>query len=174
MKRRWAIFCMAVWLTGTIWMALVATQNFYTIDRLFDSHANPGLTAAAEKLGEPEARLLLEYLSSELNRLFFQVWGLVQIGIGILTLWLVVSLPKLSKSKWMIVSMLGITLLFAAVITPHIVSLGRELDFLPPDPPPPDLRTFGLLHATYTVLDGIKLILGILVTISLIRVREPN
>src|SRR5262249_2231132 len=99
-------------------------------------------------------------------------WELAQIGVGILALWLVVKLPKSGKPKWMIVSMLAICLLFAGVITPQIVGVGRSLDFVIRDPAPPALRTFGLLHATYTVLDGIKLILGIIVSISLANVRE--
>lgn len=174
MKRRLAILSMGVWLTGTLWMAIVATQNFYTIDRLFAAQPNPAFTAAVEKLGASDASFLLRYLSSELNRLFFQVWGLLQIAVGILALWLVMAIPKSSKPKWMIVSMLGITLLFAALITPQIVSVGRSLDFVVRDPAPPALRTFGLLHATYTVLDGIKLILGILVTIWLLRDPPVN
>ena len=169
MKRHLAILTMAVWLTGTVWMAVVATQNFYTIDRLFDRRPNPEFTAAVDKLGEPDANFLLKYLSSELNRLFFQTWGIFQIGVGILALWFVVKLPDSGQPKWLIVSMLAISLLFFAAITPKIVSVGRSLDFVPREPPPPALRTFGLLHAAYTVLDGIKLILGIIATSGLVR-----
>jgi hypothetical protein len=160
---------MALWIGGTICMALVATQDFFTIDRLFEAKANPAFNAVIEKLGSTEAHDFLHYLAAELNRLFFQVWGLFQIGLGILTLWLVVPLPRSSRPKWMIVAMLAISLLFAAVITPHIVSVGRELDFVASDISPATHRTFGLLHAAYTVLDMIKLILGILVTLSLTR-----
>lgn len=172
MKRRLAIFFLAVWLTGTVLMAIVATENFWTIDRLFAARANPAFVAAVEKMGDEEARALVHYYSSELNRLYFQVWGLAETGIGIFVLRCIVALPKSSKAKWMVVSMLGITLVFAALITPQIVSVGRALDFVARDPAPPELRTFGLLHAVYTVLDGIKLILGILVALSVIRVRE--
>jgi hypothetical protein len=168
-KRRWAILCMGVWLTGTLWMAAVATQNFYTIDRLLAAQPNPAFTAAVEKLGRADSVFLLRYLSSELNRLFFQVWGLLQIGVGILALWLVSTLPRSARPKWMIVAMLAVTLLFAGLITPQIVSVGRSIDFVPRDPSPPALRTFGLLHATYTVLDGIKLILGMIVTALLVK-----
>jgi hypothetical protein len=163
---------MAVWLTGTVWMAVVATQNFYTIERLFDGPPNPAFTVAVNKLGEPDAHYLLKYLSSELNRLFFQSWGIMQIGVGILALWFVVKLPNAGQPKWMIVAMLAISLLFLAAITPKIVTVGRSLDFVAHQPPPPALRTFGLLHAAYTVLDGIKLILGIIATIGLVRVEK--
>jgi hypothetical protein len=174
MKRRLAIFFLAVWLTGTLFMAVVATENFWAIDRLFAARPNPVFAATIEKFGDDNSRALVYYFSSELNRLYFQVWGILQIAVGMFVLWCVVALPKASRSKWMVVSMLGISLLFAAVITPSIVSVGRALDFVARDPAPPELRTFGLLHAAYTVLDGIKLILGIMVAFSLIRVRETS
>jgi hypothetical protein len=161
------MFAMAVWLTGTVCVAVVATQNFFTIDRLLAARPNAGLTAAVDKLGDGATRDLLRYLSSELNRLYFQYWNLAQLAVGILALWLVVKLPGANKPKWGIVAMLGIVLFLTALITPQIVSVGRSIDFVPRDPPPPALRTFGLLHAAYTVMDGIMLILGIRVTLWL-------
>jgi hypothetical protein len=172
MKRRLAILSLAVWLSGTVFMAIVATENFWTIDRLFAARPNPAFVATLDRVGEESARGLIHYYASELNRLYFQVWGILQIAVGIFLLWCVVGLPKTNRTKWLVVSMLAITLLFVALITPSIVSLGRALDFVPREPAPPELRTFGLLHAAYTVLDGIKLILGILVGLSLMRVRE--
>jgi hypothetical protein len=166
---------MALWISGTIWMGLVATQNFFTIERVMNAKANPAFNAVVEKLGSAQAHDFLHYLAAESNRLFFQIWGFFQIGLGIFTLWLVVPLPRSSRPKWMIVSMLGISLLFSSVITPKIVSVGRELDFIGSDMALSTHRTFGLLDTAYTVLDSIKLILGILVTLWLIRqsVQEP-
>lgn len=160
---------MGVWLTGTIAMAVVATENFYTIDRLLEAKPNPSFAVDVEKIGYDATRELLRYLSSELNRLYFQLWNLVQLAVGILALWLVVKLPSASKPKWWIVWMLAIVLFLTVLITPFILSVGRAIDFLPRNPPPDALRTFGLLHATYTVLDGIMLILGIMATLSLVR-----
>ncbi|HYR44898.1 MAG TPA: hypothetical protein VER98_17845 [Terriglobia bacterium] len=163
---------MGVWLTGTLATAVVATENFFTIDRLLEAKPNPAFAADVEKLGHDAARELLRYLSSELNRLYFQYWNLAQLAVGILALWLVVQLPGADKPKWGIVWMLGIVLFLTVLITPFILSVGRSIDFLPRDPPPDGLRTFGLLHATYTVFDGIELILGILVTLWLVRGKE--
>src|ERR1051326_1059263 len=158
---------MGVWLTGTIAMAVVATENFYTIDRLLEARANPAFAADVDKFGHDATRELLRYLSSELNRLYFQFWNLAQLAVGIAALWLVVKLPAGSKPKWWIVWMLAIALFLTALITPRILSVGRSIDFVPRDPPPDGLRAFGLIHATYTVLDGLMLILGIMVTVSL-------
>jgi hypothetical protein len=163
---------MGVWLTGTIAMAVVATENFYTIDRLLEARANQAFAADVDKFGHDATRELLRYLSSELNRLYFQFWNLAQLAVGIAALWLVVKLPAGSKPKWWIVWMLAIALFLTALITPRILSVGRSIDFVPRDPPPDGLRAFGLLHATYTVLDGVMLILGIMVTISLVKGKE--
>src|SRR4029077_16479867 len=114
--------------------------------------------ADIDKFGRDATRELLRYLSSELNRLYFQLWNLAQLAVGIVALWLVVKLPAASKPKWWIVGMLAIVLFLTALITPYILSVGRAIDFVPRDPPPDNLRTFGLLHATYTVFDGIMLI----------------
>ena len=170
--RSWAIFCMGLWLTGTVAVAVVATENFYTIDRLLETRPNPSFAIDVDRVGHDATRELLRYLSSELNRLYFQLWNLVQLAVGILALWLVVKVPGASKPKWWIVWMLVIALFLTVLIMPFILSVGRSIDFVPRNPPPDALRTFGLLHATYTVLDGIMLILGIMATLSLMREKE--
>ena len=172
--RFWAIFCMGLWLMGTVFMTIVAIQNFYTIDRLLQAPATAQFAADIEKLGHDETRVLLRYLSSELNRLYFQYWNLAQLAIGILALWLVVKVPDVNKPKWAIVAMLGIVLFLTVFITPRVVSLGRELDFVTRVPPPPGLRTFGLLHAAYTVFYLIEMVLAILATIWLVRGKEEG
>ena len=68
--------------------------------------------------------------------------------------------------------MLAIVLFLTLSITPRIVAVGRSLDFVPRVPPPDGLRTFGLLHATYTVLDAVQLILGVLVTFFLVALKD--
>ena len=163
---------MAVWLTGTVAMAVVATQDFFTVDRLLQARANPVFASDIDKLGHDATREMLRYLSSELNRLYFQYWNLAQMAVGILALWLVVKVPGADKPKWGIVSMLGIVLFLTVLITPFILSVGRSIDFVPRDPPPPGLRTFGLLHAAYTVFDGLQLILGVLVTNWLVKLKD--
>jgi hypothetical protein len=173
--RQWAVFGMAAWLMGTIFIAIVATQNFYTIDRLLDAQHNPAFGAAVNRLGLPESREVLRYLSSELNRLYFQYWNLAQLVIGIFVLWMIVRIPDSRRVRWFVVAMLGIVLLLTIVITPQMLYVGRELDFVPRDPQPPRLRTFGLLHAAYSFLDGIEVILGIMVTVWLMREKpEPE
>jgi len=170
--RQCAVFGIAALLTGTVCMAIVATQNFYTIDRLLASQPNPAFGAAVNKLGVPEAREVLRYLSSELNRLYFQYWNVAQLAIGIFVFGMIRKLPNSRRAKWYVAAMLGIGLVLTVVVTPQMLYIGRELDFVPQDPQTPRLRSFGLLHAAYTLLDAIEMILGIMVTVWLMRGAE--
>ncbi len=79
--------------------------------------------------------------------MYFQYWNVAQTVVGILTLWFVTKIAGVDRAKWCIVAMLGISLFVMAVLTPPIVSVGRSLDFVARDAPPPEvvsaLRTFG-------------------------------
>ena len=156
---------MGVWLAGTFFSAIVAAENFFTIDRLFANSANAVFRGDIEKLSEPVVHDLLWYLSSELNRLYFQWWNVAQLPIGVLALWLVRPLPGSKRAVWGIVAMLAVVVFLTAALTPPIVSIGRAMDFVPREPPPPPMRTFGLLHAAFSVFTLINLILGILATV---------
>jgi hypothetical protein len=167
------MFCMAVWLAGTVFIAIVATQNFYAIDRLLTDSPNGVFRHAAVTLENPTVRELLRYLSSELNRLYFQYWNLAQLPLGILVLWFVTKLPNSKHAMWEVVAMLGVVLFLMLGITPAIVSTGRSLDFVPRDPLPPGMRTFALLHTAYAVFTLINVVLGVLVTLWIQR-ADPN
>lgn len=161
MKPGAAAFCLGIWVMGTVCISVAATQNFYTIDRLLAAGGHPSFVEGVDRLGAPAARDLLRYLSSELNRLFFRYWNLVQLPLGGLTLWLVLGPSGDRRLRWLVGAMLAIAVVLTVVVTPPIVSIGRGLDFVPRDPPPPSLATFGILHAAYTSLEMLKAAMGI-------------
>jgi hypothetical protein len=175
-RRHWALVILGAWIAGSICMSVVATENFYTIDRLLGSPANAAFGAAVDRLGAVEARDLLRYLSSELNRLYFQLWNGAQIVLGVLALWLLSGstarpLGRDQIAKWGIAAMLAIVVLMLVYLTPAIVTLGRSLDFVPRDPAPPGMSRFWILHAAYTSLEMLKLVIALLVAISLAKQR---
>ena len=45
-KQRWALVLMGVWLAGSVCMSVVATENFYTIDRLLAGSPSAALEMA--------------------------------------------------------------------------------------------------------------------------------
>jgi|SRR5436190_4695839 len=171
MKLRWALVVMGMWIMGSICMSVVATENFYTIDRLLDASPNVEFHRAVQQLGHAPARDLLRYLSSELNRLFFQAWNVAQLVLGGLALWLVArsaapSAPQGAPRRRAlggVAAMLGVVVLMLVYLTPQIVSLGRSLDFVARDPAPPGMQTFWILHAAYTSLEMLKLLVGFVV-----------
>ena len=161
MKPRAAAFCLGIWIMGTVCISVAATQNFYTIDRLLAAGGHPSFAEGVDRLGAPAARDLLRYLSSELNRLFFRYWNLAQIPLGGVTLWLVLGSSGDRRLRWLVGAMLAVAVVLTVVVTPPIVSIGRSLDFVPRDPPPPSLATFGILHAAYTSLEMLKAAMGV-------------
>jgi hypothetical protein len=178
MKQRWALVLMGAWLAGTVCTSVVATENFYTIDRLLAGSPSTAFTALVHQLRQPLARELLRYLSSELNRLYFQLWNVAQLVIGAMVLWLIYRrdrgrttlglTPPLTPVAG-VIAMLAIVVLMLAWLTPAIVSLGRSLDFVPRDPSPPGMQRFWILHAAYTSLEMLKLVVGLAVTAQIAR-----
>ena len=151
-----ALFCLGAWVMGTVCVSIVAMQNFYTIDRLLDGRSHEAFAGFAEDAGRETARSVLRYLSSELNRLFFQLWNGAQFAVGGAALWLVWSLPGAARLRALLVAMLLLVAFLTFWVTPQILDVGRSLDFVPRDPPPPGVATFGILHATYTMLELLK------------------
>jgi hypothetical protein len=164
MKARWALVVLSAWLTGTLCVSVVATQNFYTVDRLLAARATPGFNTVVDRAGQPQSRDFLRYLSSELNRLYFQMWNGVQVLLAWVAIWLVSGQRR--STRWLVGAMVVSTMAVAAM-TPSIVSLGRSLDFVPRDPPPPGMSRFWLLHGGYTSLEMLKLALGAIATIQI-------
>jgi hypothetical protein len=163
MKQRWAMFVIGAWLSGTVMVSVVATENFYTIDRLLAGSTNATFRSAVARIGQQETRDLLRYLASELNRLYFQLWNTTQFGLGLLILWLIGRTPSASKVRWGIAGMLGLVALLMLWLIPEIISVGRSLDFVPREPSPPALHRFWILHGAYTFLEGCKLVVGVIV-----------
>ena len=169
MKSNWALVLLGVWLTGTVCVSVVATQNFYTVDRLLAKRATPAFNAIVDREGQPQARDFLRYLSSELNRLYFQMWNGTQVMIAWVMVWLVKK--QRPAIRWLVAAMVVSTMAVAAM-TPEIVTLGRSLDFVPREPAPPGMSRFWVLHGTYTSLEMIKLAIGTMATILLVQAVE--
>ena len=171
-RTRAALFCLGLWVMGTVWVSVVAAQNFFTIDRLLAGPSHQEFTAFVETAGRETARPVLRYLSSELNRLFFTWWNAAQLAIGAATLWLVWRLPDARRLKLALAAMLLAAAVLAFGLTPPIIAVGRGLDFVPRDPPPPAMATFGRLHAAYTTLELLKCGAAVLAAAWLIRRRR--
>ena len=152
------IILLGVWITGTLILAGVATQNFRTIDRLL-SAPTVEFSRAIAPLGQNEARAVLRYLSSELNRLYFRAWGFIQLALGAVILAGALGHRPLDRAGVIGAAALFLLAVVMLLLNWFIVPLGRSLDFVPHTPAPPALSRFWRLHFAYTSLDAMKLIL---------------
>lgn len=159
---------LGVWLAGTIFLGGVASQNFFMIDRLL-AHPNASLQKDVAALPPGEARVMLRYVSSELNRFYFQVWGWFELSLAVLVVSL--AIIGLRQGKFIVgfALMLALVAVMTLYIMPRIVVAGRALDFVPRNPPPPGLTEFGILHGAYSILDLIKLVIGFWMAVALAR-----
>lgn len=162
------VFLLGAWLAGTLFMWSVATQNFRLVDRLLAS-PSPQITS---RLAPADARLLMRYQASEVNRLFFDRWGWVQVSLGAILLSLVFRATADRPLRVMVLLMVIAAAATQFVVVPETIRLGRLLDFAPRTPPPPEAAAFWRLHTAYTALDMLKFLLGIGGTVRLLAQRN--
>ena len=153
------VFLLGAWSGGTLFMWSVAIQNFELVNNILEGkHAEVRQTASSLEPGG--LRLLLRYQASEVNRLFFDKWGFVQLPIAALVMILAWKQDgKLIPAAAAVMLLICLALQFSVV--PETIRLGRIIDFLPRDPAPTEAALFWRLHHTYTGLDTLKFLLGL-------------
>jgi hypothetical protein len=154
------LLLLGAWLGATVFMWMVATQNFAVVERILAARSE-GIAATASGLTPEQLRLVLRYQASEVNRLFFEGWGMLQPPLAVVVMLLA---WRSGSGRWIVAAtamMLLITMFLQIYVVPETVRLGRILDFLPREPPPPEATPFWSLHHTYTGLDMLKFVMGL-------------
>lgn len=159
------IALLGAWTALTLFMWLAATRSFRTVDQvLADSRAE--FQTAVKPLGAGATREVLRYLASEINRTMFKAYSATEIVLGVLVLLLLWrQSPRDTISVVLAAVMLTLVLILGLVIQPQIVSVGRQIDFLPRNPAPALMPRFWMLHGTFTGLDSVKLLAGFVVLV---------
>jgi len=165
--RRIACWLLGAWIGGSLFMFVVATQNFRSVDRLL---ADPSASAVEhiDKLGKEPARMLLRYHVSEQNRWYFERWEKVQIALGALLVALALGSLRGRLAPGIALGLLCIVIAERLFLTPEIVRLGRLLDFVSPAASLPERAQFWRLHGGYSALEMLKLVLAAVLTGQLI------
>ncbi len=156
-----AVAILGAWIMSTLCMWFAATRSFATVESVL-KRASPQFVETTKPLGEDSTRVVLRYMASEINRTLFWGYGALQILSGAILLVLVWrQSPRNSLDAGVVIAMLALSVILTVFITPWLVSIGRGIDFLPRNPPPPIMPRFWALHGAYTGLDGVKLLAGI-------------
>jgi hypothetical protein len=169
--RRVAAFLIGAWLLGSLAMFFVATQNFQGVTRVLDVPSQKA-NARIEKLGADDARFLLRYQVSELNRQYFDSWERVQLVLGAI----LVALTLRGSQKLSILAIPVAMLLMVAVahwlLTPEVTRLGRLMDFVQDARQTPDGQAFWRYHQIYSAMEVLKFLLGLYLAFTLLVRRR--
>jgi len=166
--RRFACFLLGLWLGGGLFMDMVVTQNFRSVDRLLAKPAPPA-AQQLDKLGPDAARVLLRHQVSEQNRWYFETWGVIETAIGA-TLLLILLFGSTEKNFSVLLAlvMLLIAILQRFALTPQMVVLGRIIDWIPVDQASAERSRFWMLHNAFVGLELLNWALGLFLTAKLL------
>ena len=156
-----AVALMGAWIMSTLCMWFAATKSFATVERVLKD-APPQLVEITKPLDEASTRVVIRHMAAEINRTLFWGYGVLQILLGAVLLLMVLrQSPRHTLDVGLVSAMLVLSVILGLVFTPLITSVGRSIDFLPRNPPPPVMPRFWMLHGAFTTLDGLKLLAGI-------------
>jgi hypothetical protein len=161
--RQLVTFLLGAWITGSLFMTAVATQNFRNVDRLLAAPSDQA-GKMIQALTHDSARQLLRYHSSELNRLYFVWWEAAQLLVGAALL-IALARAKCGTTCVVLAAVaLVITVSMHWLLTPQVVSLGRLIDFLPQGVETPVRSQFWKLHGIYSTLEVVKMALLLVIS----------
>ena len=154
-------------------MFFVATQNFRGVERLLDA---PSVKASPtiDGLGHEQARFLLRYQVSELNRFYFNVWESVQLVLGASLTLLAWRWPWRKRIVLIPAALLLIVAAAHWLLTPEITGIGRLMDFVPNARETALGQSFWRYHQIYSSLEVLKFLLGLYLAFTLLaKSRHP-
>ena len=165
--RCFASWLLGVWIAGSLFMIMVATQNFRSVDRLLAAPGGAG--GRIEQMGREGARTFLRYQVSEQNRWYFETWEKVQLALGaglVAVVW--TAAPGRRILGMVAFAMFALLLAERFYLTPEIVRLGRLIDFVPQAASTPERDIFWRFHGAYSGVELTKLALGCFLSARLI------
>ncbi len=169
--RRFSALLLGMWLAGTLFMAVVAIENYQAVDRTLEART-PAANQYVKVLGAESTRTLLRHQAGEMNRFLFHNWELAQFGI-VIALGLVLLFA--TNGDRLYLGGIGLLLLILIaehwLVTPQVTALGRAIDFIPLEAPSVERIKFWRFQNAYTVLEIGKLLLLAALSIRLLMIR---
>ena len=152
---------LSAWLAVTLCMWFAATGSFGAVRRVLEG-SNPQLAETTRSLTADQTRLVMRHAASEINRTYFRAYGWAQLVLGVFLLVLLVTqTPRDTAALVIVGAMVAVVVPLTLYVTPEIIEIGRQIDFVPRDPAPPEMSRFRMLHGAFTGLDGLKLVAGL-------------
>lgn len=172
--RRLAALTLGAWLGGSLLVAWFTAQNSQIAARILQRPAREAVDVMV-KLQPAELRMLLDYHATEGNQWLRGNWEAVQFGLGLATLAALLLGSGRSPSPIVFCLLMIVTVGFLHFfMTPQIESLAVAVDFLRPEQSPAARERLRALEMGYAVADNVKLLMGALVALSLLRRRRRS
>lgn len=161
--RRFVLFLMGAWIGASIFVAIAATQNFSTVDDVLKTPVD-GAAKILKGLDPENARMLLRHVAGEENRAYFETWELVQIAIAVAVTVLLFLDSSTRKLCGFSLAMLLLVAFMHLKLTPELVYIGRQIEFLAWMAEPGVRQEFASLHRMYGIMEVAKLLVGAVLT----------
>ena len=153
-------------------MAWYGSFSFGTIHRVMNA-SNPVFAVQTKPLGPATTRMILRYQVAEENRMFFQSWEYMQLILGTFLFgYLLLGTLEGKFTLALALSMLIVTAGQRFGLSPELGSLGRALDYIPAEAAAAERAKFWLLHSAYVIGEVIKLALGAILLVTILRRRR--
>ena len=153
-------------------MAWVSAESLGSVDRLL-ARPHPVATAEFRALGRADARLLLRYQVSEQNRWYAETWEVAQIIVGTVFFFFMLFATRENKfALFLVLAMIAAVLVQRFLLTPQMISLGRIIDFVPPDATTRESTQFWVMHGWYLGVELVKCLLGLTLAVRLVAHRR--
>ena len=157
-------------------MALVAAQNFRSVDRLL-MNLSASAVMSTRDIPPSQLRGLLQYQAAEENRSLYAIWDSAQVALSALFFFFLLFGSQEGKvSLGLALVMFLLVLLQWLYLTPEVTALGRLTDFLPSAAPSPDRPKLWVLQWGYKLVEVLKWSagLGLFVKFLVWRSRDPG
>ena len=154
----------------TVAVGFLASGNFRVLD---SERLRQADTVYADIPAGEKRRLALRYAASELNRYYFAVYSKVQLVVAfaaLVLLWL-----SRQRSRLVIIGVAAAAVsavLVAFWLSPALTELGRQIDFMPRDPEPPEVARFYKLHGIDVAMEMAKMV--VLAAVSLLLIGRGD
>ena len=173
--RRLAAVLIGVWFGAILVVALGAPAAFHSVDGVLASPP-PSVAKAVEALGPGPTRNILRYQVSEANRMLFEIWGWVQVGLGLTVVVLLLFLSNAGRSSlWLSVAMLAMAVMMNSLLIPRMEDTGRQMAFsvhATPAELADRYQRFEWMHFGFSAFELIVVALGAILLVLLLRSRR--
>jgi hypothetical protein len=135
-------------------MDVVNIQNVRSVDRFMATPSVP-IAERIHAMGHDSARAFLRSFAADQNRWYIDQWEWTQLGTGLALLLLLVFGTRPPKIA------IGLCLLMLVIVLIERFGLTPFLDRLGPQPDLPPSRSFTTLRTTYSIMEMVKVLLGL-------------